>query len=179
MPLLVLYSIHAVSYSHMHPLHSALLSQIHLQPNPTYLSGSSPSYRLAVLPMFDDQRHDCACFGSYLWSRNPCDSSSTVSQPWQNLMGEHLRGILLMHALLSLLALWSTQAFKVDLILMSAQHVRLRMPRVIDNQPFMASMSLGMLESMATAFFVMRKMSKQKTCVNRDKKNIVVVALEL
>lgn len=84
-----------------------------------------------------------------------------------------------MHALLSLLALWSTQAFKVDLILMSAQHVRLRMPRIIDNQPFMASMSLGMLESMATAFFVMRKMSKQKTCVNRDKKNIVVVALEL
>lgn len=48
----------------------------------------------------------------------------------------------------------------------------------IDNEPFIANMSLGVLDSMAIAFFVMRKMSKQKTCVNRDRKNIVVVVLD-
>lgn len=43
----------------------------------------------------------------------------------------------------------------------------------------MANMSLGMLDSMAIAFFVMRKMSKQNTCVKRDRKNIVVIVFSL
>lgn len=45
----------------------------------------------------------------------------------------------------------------------------------VDDEPLMANISLGVLASVAIAFFVMRKMSKQKTCVNRDRKNIVVV----
>lgn len=49
----------------------------------------------------------------------------------------------------------------------------------VDNKPFMASTSLGVLDSIATAFLVMRKMSKQNTCVNRDRKNIVVIMLGL
>lgn len=44
-----------------------------------------------------------------------------------------------------------------------------------DNGPLMSSMSLGALDSIATTFFVMRRMRKQNTCVNRDKKNIVVI----
>lgn len=48
----------------------------------------------------------------------------------------------------------------------------------VDNEPLMAKTSLGVLASMAIAFFVMRKISKQKTCVNRDRKNIVVVVLD-
>ena len=48
-----------------------------------------------------------------------------------------------------------------------------------DNKPLMSSMSLGVLDSIATTFFVMRKMRRQKTCVKRDRKNIVVVVFEL
>jgi hypothetical protein len=36
-------------------------------------------------------------------------------------------------------------------------------------------MSLYMLESMAIALFVMKKMRKQKTCVNSDRKNIMFI----
>lgn len=39
----------------------------------------------------------------------------------------------------------------------------------------MASMSLHKLESMAIALFVMKKMRKQKTCVNSDRKNIMFI----
>jgi hypothetical protein len=36
-------------------------------------------------------------------------------------------------------------------------------------------MSLGMLDSIAIALFVMKKMRKQKTCVNNDRKNIIII----
>jgi hypothetical protein len=36
-------------------------------------------------------------------------------------------------------------------------------------------MSLYMLESMAIALFVMKKIRKQKTCVNSDRKNIIFI----
>jgi hypothetical protein len=45
----------------------------------------------------------------------------------------------------------------------------------IVDEPLIASMSLGMLDSMAIALFVMKRMRKQKTCVNSDRKNIMSI----
>ena len=45
----------------------------------------------------------------------------------------------------------------------------------VNNEPFMASISLGKLESTAIALFVMKKMRKQKTCVNSDRKNTMII----
>jgi hypothetical protein len=57
----------------------------------------------------------------------------------------------------------------------SVQEIRTLTFQLFDDEPLIASMSLGMLESKAIALFVMKKMRKQKTCVNSDRKNIMVV----